>query len=97
VQKLLKRLKYYALILKTGLYEHYSQPQLKTVKRMRDGFIYFCVGLAIIYFASMYTEPSIEQEIIALVGLILAGIGFLMAMLSYMRFVIGRVLHFFKK
>ncbi|MFL0809819.1 MAG: hypothetical protein K6L76_05340 [Agarilytica sp.] len=64
-------------------------------KKFRDGLIYFTVGFIIIYLARNTLEASLKQELIVLFGLVMIGIGFLMAMLAQTRMVISRILHFF--
>ena len=75
---------------------YYSEPELKTFKQLRNGFIYFSVGLIIIYLAGTALQASLYQELAVLVGLVLAGLGFFITMLAYQRFLISRILRFFR-
>jgi hypothetical protein len=79
------------------LYDYYTAPQHETYKRLRNGFIYFSVGLITIYIASTAIEPSLKQELFVLAGMLLGGLGFFIAILAYIRIVISRILSFFKK
>ncbi|WP_096087274.1 hypothetical protein [Agaribacterium haliotis] len=83
--------------LKKALHRHYLAPEHKVFKRWRDGFIYFCVGLASIYMANIYMQHSLEQELISLAGLLFVGLGFFIAMGAYIRLLISRFLRFFKR
>lgn len=68
-----------------------------TFRRFRNGLIYFTVGLMIIYMGQQTLTPSLKQEWITLAGLVLATVGFLMAMLAHIRMVISRIVRFFRK
>lgn len=83
--------------LPAGLLDYYSAPQLPLIKRLRDGFIYFSVGLVCIYMANISMQPSWQQEIVVLIGLLFAVIGFLIGMLAYVRIVISRIVRFFRE
>lgn len=82
--------------LKEGLTEHYSAPLYVTFRQFRAGVIYFAVGLGAILMAHVYIEPSLAQELITLGGLILGGLGYLIAMAAEMRLLIGRIVMFFR-
>jgi len=82
---------------KTALLAHYTSPQLTTFKTLRNGFIYFAVGLVAIYIANTQIPASINQELLTLAGLIACGAGFIIAMTAYIRLVISRFIIFFSK
>ena len=80
--------------LKQGLMDYYTQAPEIAFKQFRDGVIYFAVGMMTVYMANTYMAPSLSQELIVLAGLVLTGVGFLIALLGEMRLLIGRLLRF---
>lgn len=84
-------------IVKQALLIHYTAPLHKIFKQFRDGAIFFAVGMIIIYLAGTVLESSLNQELIILAGLIIAGAGFIVAMLAQIRMVISRIILFLKK
>lgn len=88
---------FYLRALPPFLFDYYSQDQLAIFKKIRDGFLYFSTGLVSIYLANVSMEPSIWQELITLLGIVLCTLGFIIAMLSYVRFVISRFVIFFNR
>lgn len=81
--------------LRTALFEHYITPPEKVFPRFKLGAMIFLLGLIVIYCGTQLLEPSLLQEVNTLVGLLLVGGGFLMALMAQVRMVIGRVLRFF--
>jgi hypothetical protein len=79
------------------LYNHYTTPPEQIFPQFKLGASLFLVGLVIIYGGYQFLEPSLSQEIITLIGLLVIGIGFLMAMMAQVRMLIGRILRFFKE
>lgn len=77
------------------LQRHYTAPQLPMFKRLRNGFVIFALGLICIFVANVRLSPSLQQEVVVLIGLSLCGIGFIVAMLAYIRIVISRIVSFF--
>lgn len=88
--------KYRLARLKAGLAEHYSAPLYVTFRQFRAGVIYFAVGLGAILMAHVYMAPSLAQELVTLGGLILGGLGYLIAMTAEVRLLIGRIVQFFR-
>jgi len=82
---------------KRALFIYYSAPQEQTFRKFRNGAIFFAVGLIIIYLASTTLEDSAKQELVVLFGLAITCVGFIAAMLAYIRIVIGRILVFINK
>ncbi len=82
--------------IKQLLWQHYTAPPRVIFKRFRDGAIYFTVGLMTVLMANANMTPSLTQEIIVLLGLLLGGVGFVMAMTAQLRLLIGRIILFFK-
>jgi hypothetical protein len=80
---------------RSALYQHYITPPEKVFPRFKLGAVIFFWGLIIIYAGSQLLEPSISQELLTLLGLILIGIGFLVALMAQVRMLIGRILRFF--
>ncbi len=81
--------------LLAALYQHYITPPEKVFPRFKLGAMIFFLGLVTIYSGSQLLQPSLLQEIITLLGLILIGIGFLVALMAQVRMLIGRILRFF--
>ncbi|PCK08943.1 MAG: hypothetical protein COA42_06650 [Alteromonadaceae bacterium] len=63
----------------------------------RGGLIYFFVGMMTVYLAGQSMTPSLEQDLVVLLGLLLTIVGFFIAMMAYMRLIIGRFVQFFSK
>jgi hypothetical protein len=80
-----------------ALYEHYTIPPEKIFPRFKLGAVIFFTGLVVIYGGYQLLQPSLAQEIITLIGLILIGVGFLLSLLVQVRMLIGRFLRFFIK
>ncbi|MDZ7922836.1 MAG: hypothetical protein U5M23_01990 [Marinagarivorans sp.] len=74
---------------------HYSVPAELIFKQFRWGAIAFGLGLGLVIYANASLPNSVQQELIVLGGLILGGIGFLIAMLAQMRMMIGRFVRFY--
>lgn len=83
--------------IKRALARHYNQPLEIAFKQFRDGAIYFAVGLIVIYISHSTMQPSMMQEIIFLLALVLTGFGFIKAILAQIRLIIGRLYRFLKK
>lgn len=79
----------------TLLKQHYSAPLSVSFKQFRLGAGLFFVGGVTIYLANTQLQPSVQQEIAVLVGMLVGGAGFLWAMLAQMRMLISRILRFF--
>jgi hypothetical protein len=80
-----------------SLYQYCTAPLEKVFPHFRMGASLFLCGLVVIYAGSQLLSPSLTQEIVVLVGLIIIGIGLIMAMLAQIRMLISRVLLFFTK
>lgn len=79
----------------SALKNYYLTPLDRTFKSFRSGVIYFSVGLIFFYLANISIEPSAFQEVIILSSMLLAFIGFIMAMLAQTRMIISRLVRFF--
>lgn len=81
-----------------ALIVHYSVGSEIIFKQFRLGVIAFGIGLGLILIANSNMPPfSIEQELCALAGLIIGGIGFIVAMLAQVRLMISRFVHFYTR
>lgn len=80
-----------------ALITHYTAPWEQTFKQFRLGVITFGLGLALIFIAHNQLPPSLKQELIVLLGLIIVGLGFFIAMLAQVRLLISRILAFIWK
>ncbi|MFT6389565.1 MAG: hypothetical protein ACJAUP_002958 [Cellvibrionaceae bacterium] len=77
------------------LYEHYTLPPEKIFPQFKLGAVIFFMGLVIMYGANQLLVPSLAQEIVTLVGLLLIGGGFILALMTQIRMLVGRILRFF--
>ena len=80
--------------LLSRLKEYYSAPLEETFKQFRLGAMTFFLGMVIIYISSQSMPDSLKQEIVVLIGLIVGGLGFLVAMFAQLRMLISRILNF---
>lgn len=91
----LKQLKQQLHLIPKALYKHYTAPQLPIFYHLRSGFIYFGIGLTLIFLANTELPPSLTQELITLFGLLFVSVGFVITMLAYVRLLIARIIRFF--
>ncbi|GLS25257.1 hypothetical protein [Marinibactrum halimedae] len=78
---------------KRFLKDHYLATSSVIFKQFKWGAVLFFLGLVLVY-AAFKMEPSLSQEWVLLLGLILVGVGFLMAMMAQVRMLISRILRF---
>lgn len=76
---------------------YYSAPIEIAFRQFRAGLIFFATGFGAILMANAYMEPSVQQELIVLGGIILGGYGFILALLGQSRFLVGRLMRFWQK
>ena len=81
----------------SALYHHYTETPEKVFPRFKLGAMIFFLGLVIFYGAVNLLQESLLQELVVLVSLITVGIGFIIAMMAHIRFIIGRILKIFSK
>jgi|GEM_PF-988481 len=81
---------------KKALHKHYTAPLEKSFKQFKLGAVLFTVGFIIIYLTNQTIDPSIKQEILVLCGVIITGIGFIIALSAHVRMLITRVIYFFR-
>ncbi len=77
-----------------ALKRHYTAPLILIFKQFRAGLIYFAVGMMSVLMANTYLTPSVQQELVILMGLGLGVIGFFMAILAEVRLLIARLIQF---
>ncbi len=80
---------------RSALLQHYLTPPEEIFPRFKLGAVIFFWGLIVIYAGSQLLSPSLEQEIVTLCGVVLIGVGFLLALMAQVRMLIGRILRFF--
>ncbi len=83
--------------LRKTIRAYYSAPIEVAFRQFRAGLIFFATGFGAILMANAYMEPSVQQELIVLGGMILGGYGFILALLGQSRFLVGRLLRFWQK
>ena len=76
-------------------YAHYTQAPATLFPKFKLGAVIFFIGLVVIYSGYQLLLPSLAQELVTLLGLVLIGVGFTLAMLIQIRMLIGRILRFF--
>ncbi|MGS2717941.1 hypothetical protein ACVBE9_07205 [Eionea flava] len=80
-----------------ALYRYYMTPASAVFPRFKLGAVIFFWGLIVMYSGSQLLSPSLTQELVILLGLVLLGVGFLIALLAQIRMLIGRILRFFTR
>jgi uncharacterized membrane protein YcjF (UPF0283 family) len=65
----------------------------KTLRLYALGALLFFIGLGVIQWADKLLEPSLQQESYALVGTVVGGLGFVIAMLAQVLLIINRFKH----
>lgn len=80
-----------------SLKTYFYAPLDISFKQFRWGVSLFFCGMVILYGASQLLTPSLSQELVVLAGLIVGGIGFVLAILAQVRMMISRMWHFFKR
>ena len=83
--------------IRSRLKQHYLASLEQSFKQFRWGAVLFFIGLLIIYCASQIWPPSLAQELGTLVGLVVVGTGFVIALLAEIRILIGRLMRFFNR
>lgn len=83
--------------LRKTIRAYYSAPIEVAFRQFRAGLIFFATGFGAILMANAYMEPSVQQELIVLGGMILGSYGFILALLGQSRFLVGRLLRFWSK
>ncbi|MFD1382238.1 hypothetical protein ACFQ45_02595 [Rhodanobacter aciditrophus] len=79
------------LALKLG-----KNPKLALMKLIQGGLL-FAFGVLMIFVANNLLIESLQQEIIALVGLILAALGVLWSLVGYLSMSVLRIYHMLNK
>lgn len=83
--------------LRKTIRAYYSAPIDVAFRQFRAGLIFFATGFGSILMANAYMEPSVQQELIVLGGMVLGGYGFVLALLGQSRFLVGRLMRFWQK
>ncbi|UTA46674.1 hypothetical protein L1F30_10925 [Simiduia sp. 21SJ11W-1] len=74
-----------------ALKRHYQAPLQAAFAQFKLGAMLFFVGLVLVYMAQQLIEPSVRQEAFTLAGLVIAGLGFVVAMAAHVRMLISRL------
>ncbi|WP_439135601.1 hypothetical protein [Pseudomaricurvus sp.] len=77
------------------LKEHYSATLAQSFRQFKLGAMLFFLGGVLIYISVSAIQPSTSQELMLLTGLIIGGMGFLIAMMAQIRMLISRLVKFF--
>lgn len=73
-----------------------NNPKLALIKIIQGGLL-FVFGVLILMVADQVVEESLAQEIMALFGLILAGLGALWTLIGYLSMSVFRIYNLIKK
>jgi len=57
----------------------------------------FFTGLVVIFAAAQLLTPSLSQELVTLLGLLITALGFAIAMFAQLRMLLGRLRAFWQK
>jgi hypothetical protein len=76
---------------------YYFVPQEVAFRQFRMGLICFGLGLGAILVANVYMEDSLQQELAALGGMVIGGLGFVVGLIGQSRLLVSRLLHFWVK
>jgi len=74
---------------------HYTAPMRQSFQQFKLGAMLFFTGFVGLYIAQTAVSDSLQQELLALGGIVMAGLGFLIAMLAQIRMLISRLLNFY--
>ena len=77
------------------LKQHYTAPMELSFKQFKLGAMVFFFGMVVVYIAVNLIPPSLQQELVLLLGLLIGGLGFIIAMMAQVRMLISRLLGFF--
>ncbi|MFD2229761.1 hypothetical protein [Alkalimarinus sediminis] len=72
-------------------------PQQRNFKLFAIGALLLLGGLSMIIAANFYLPPSLKQELITLISLIIACIGGVMAIIGYVKLLLSRINHFINR
>lgn len=72
-------------------------PQQKSFKLFAIGALLLLGGLSMVIAAHFYVPPSLKQEIITLISLVIAFCGGIMAIIGYVRLLLSRINHFINR
>jgi len=64
-------------------------------RRFRLGLSIFFTGMVFLYASNQLLEPSLKQEIASLICIVIISAGFMLAIISEVRFVLSRIIQFF--
>jgi hypothetical protein len=73
-----------------------NNPKLALMKMIQGGLM-FVFGVLMLMVADRVIEESLIQEVIALLGLIIAGCGLLWTLIGYLSMSVLRIYHMIKK
>ncbi|WP_049722038.1 DUF1129 domain-containing protein [Gilvimarinus polysaccharolyticus] len=82
--------------LKQKIQHHIDVPLAQSFKQFRLGSMTFFAGLVIIFGVSQLLTPSLTQELLTLLGLVITALGFGIAMLAQVRMMLGRLTAFWQ-
>jgi hypothetical protein len=82
-------------LIKRALRAYFNVPMIDLFKQFRSGAIAFGIGLGTVLLANSSMPSSVKQELIMLAGLVIGGIGFVVALNAQLRMMIGRIVQFF--
>ena len=78
-----------------AFYQHYTAPLENIFPQFKLGAMLFFIGLVVVYGGYQLLQPSLQQEIVTLAGLLVIGSGFIIALMAQVRMLVGRLIRFF--
>lgn len=73
-----------------------NNPKLALIKMIQGGLV-FVFGILMLMVSDRVIRESLTQEIIALLGLLVAGVGLLWTLIGYLSMSVLRIYHMIKK
>jgi len=72
-------------------------PQQRSFKLFAIGALLLLGGLSMVIAAHFYVPPSLKQELITLISLVIAFFGAIMAVIGYVKLLLSRINHFINR
>lgn len=71
---------------------HKADAQMENMQLFTTGGMIFAVGMLVILLAERQWAPSLQQELVAAIGVIISGVGILRALWGYLGIGVFRIL-----
>lgn len=77
--------------------KHELTPQQRSFKLFAIGALLLLGGLSVVVAAHFYIPSSLKQELITLFSLVIALVGAIMAIIGYVKLLLSRINHFINR